>query len=163
MSEIKISSEEELNALSKTLVQAYLNAVKSTGIKRRLFVLSGEMGAGKTTFVRQFVRALCEAIKVPQPWPLVISPTYQIENRFTIEAPTHHYAIVHFDLYRMTAVEELDALDFSGTVNQSDILFIEWLDRFPLVEQTLQKEYPQQVVKLKLRFDEYGNRYIVIS
>lgn len=162
MNEHKLASEIELNAVTQTLAHAYVENVNTSGAKRRIFLLSGEMGVGKTTFVRQFVGALCQALGIAQPWPRVISPTYQIENRFTLESSKQALSIVHFDLYRLSAVEELDALDFSGTVNQSDLIFIEWLDRFPAVERALQKSYPQQVVTIKWRLDEYGNRYISI-
>jgi tRNA threonylcarbamoyladenosine biosynthesis protein TsaE len=75
--------------------------------------VTGELGVGKTTFVRGAVRALGVT-------GVVSSPTFTIGNRF--EAPT---PVAHLDLYRLAAIdaEEWGDLEpyFDGTV-----AFVEW-------------------------------------
>src|SRR3954467_13554234 len=78
-----------------------------------IVALSGELGAGKTTFVRGAARAL--GVKGP-----VSSPTFTIGHRY--EAPT---PVAHLDLYRIAGLdpEEWGDLEpyFDGTV-----AFVEW-------------------------------------
>jgi len=75
--------------------------------------VSGELGAGKTTFVR----GACRALGVEQP---VSSPTFTIGHRY--EAPT---PVAHLDLYRVAALDAEEWADlepyFDGT-----IAFVEW-------------------------------------
>ncbi|MBR5745669.1 MAG: tRNA (adenosine(37)-N6)-threonylcarbamoyltransferase complex ATPase subunit type 1 TsaE, partial [Clostridia bacterium] len=61
--------------------------------KGGFLALYGEMGAGKTAFVRGLVKALC-----PECLPLVHSPTFAIVNEYAGENIT----VYHFDLYRLT-------------------------------------------------------------
>ena len=75
--------------------------------------VSGELGAGKTTFVR----GACRALGVEQP---VSSPTYTIGHRYAAAVP-----VAHLDLYRVRGLgaEEWGDLEpyFDGT-----IAFVEW-------------------------------------
>ena len=60
--------------------------------------LYGEMGAGKTAFVRGLVKALC-----PECLPLVHSPTFAIVNEYI----GRNVRIYHFDLYRLRDEDDL--------------------------------------------------------
>ena len=81
-----------------------------------LVTVAGELGAGKTTFVRGAARAL--GVTVP-----VTSPTYTIGNRYRGTVP-----VAHLDLYRFEELGERDWDDlepyFDGTV-----AFVEWPER----------------------------------
>jgi tRNA threonylcarbamoyladenosine biosynthesis protein TsaE len=68
-------------------------------------VLSGEVGSGKTTFVRAAARFLGVEERVT-------SPTYQIVN--------------HLDLYRLEALEDRDALELDDYLDPEAITFVEW-------------------------------------
>jgi tRNA threonylcarbamoyladenosine biosynthesis protein TsaE len=103
--EVTTASPEETEALAGRLA-AHLRAGDVVAV-------SGELGAGKTTFVRGAARAL----GVAEP---VSSPTYTLGHRY--EAPT---PVAHLDLYRVggLAAEEWGDLEpyFDGTV-----AFVEW-------------------------------------
>jgi tRNA threonylcarbamoyladenosine biosynthesis protein TsaE len=75
--------------------------------------VAGELGAGKTTFVR----GACRALGVTAP---VTSPTFTIGHRYVAPVP-----VAHLDLYRLTAISAEDWGDlepyFDGT-----IAFVEW-------------------------------------
>jgi len=103
--EVVTASPEETEALA-----ARLAAGLAPG---DVIAVSGELGAGKTTFVRGAARALGFA-------GTVSSPTFTIGHRY--EAPT---PVAHLDLYRITGLdsEEWGDLEpyFDGTV-----AFVEW-------------------------------------
>ena len=100
--QIESSSPEETEA-----VAARLAAVLRPG---DVVTVSGELGAGKTTFVR----GACRALGVTQP---VTSPTFTIGHRYD--------GIAHLDLYRFAGVSAAEWGDlepyFDGT-----IAFVEW-------------------------------------
>ena len=70
--------------------------------------LSGELGAGKTTFARGFLRALGVADAVP-------SPTYTLLELYPVGAVT----VVHVDLYRVRDAGELESLGLRAIVAPS--------------------------------------------
>jgi len=80
--------------------------------------LSGELGAGKTTFAR----ALLAELGVTGP---VKSPTYTLVESH----PTDRGVANHFDLYRLEHPEELEYLGFADLVADSIVTLIEWPER----------------------------------
>jgi tRNA threonylcarbamoyladenosine biosynthesis protein TsaE len=83
--------------------------------------LQGELGAGKTTWVRGMLRGLGYEGRVPSPTYTLVEP-YQLEG---IEA-------VHVDLYRLTSEGELEGLGLRDYLCSAHTwLLIEWPERHP--------------------------------
>ena len=78
-----------------------------------IILLNGEMGAGKTAFVR----GLCEYFSVFE----TSSPTFNIVNEYQGDIK-----ILHFDLYRLFDVDELYEIGFEDYLNEQAIILIEW-------------------------------------
>ena len=83
-------------------------------------LFQGELGAGKTTFVRLLINNLYLLNNLPKPTSIT-SPTFPI----LITYEFNQSQIYHYDLYRVKNLKELDELDFFENLN-NNITFIEW-------------------------------------
>lgn len=90
--------------------------------------LSGELGAGKTTLVRNFVKRLH---RTPEKAPRVVSPTYVFHQNYAdLSRP-----VEHFDLYRLEAattgmLEELGYYEaVARTQRTGGLMFVEWPEK----------------------------------
>ncbi len=85
--------------------------------------LYGELGAGKT----QFVKGLCDGFHVHD---AVTSPTFVILNRYSgIDGENKEILLFHFDLYRVQSAEEIYDLGYEEFLFGSGICVVEWAER----------------------------------
>jgi tRNA threonylcarbamoyladenosine biosynthesis protein TsaE len=84
-------------------------------------VLGGEVGAGKTTFVRTAALALGVEERVT-------SPTYQIARGYEGTVGGRRVAVNHLDLYRLEGLEDKDALELDDYLDPGAITFVEWAE-----------------------------------
>ncbi len=84
-------------------------------------VLSGEVGAGKTTFVRAAALALGVTGRVT-------SPTYQLARGYEGLLDGRRVVVNHLDLYRLEGIEDRDVLELDDYLEPEAVTFIEWAD-----------------------------------
>jgi tRNA threonylcarbamoyladenosine biosynthesis protein TsaE len=125
MTELLIKSEAELPAAAKELLESRPDA--------RVFAISGEMGAGKTTFIK----ALCKELGVPD---IVQSPTFAIVNEYK---RSNGESVFHIDFYRIKKAEEAYDIGYEDYVYSGNYCFIEWPE---LVEGLL----PEDAVRVNI-------------
>lgn len=102
-------------------LESFAKEFKESLKKGDIVGLKGDLGAGKTTFVK----FLMQDLGVKQ---TVISPTYIYEQSYAL--PKEHLGIQkvrHLDLYRISGDADLDALGISD--NDGDLMLIEWIEK----------------------------------
>jgi tRNA threonylcarbamoyladenosine biosynthesis protein TsaE len=87
---------------------------------KQVFAFHGEMGAGKTTFIK----TLCEMAGVES---AVSSPTFSIINQYQSPSGT----IFHLDLYRLDSAEEAIEAGVEDVLYSGNTCYIEWPEKAP--------------------------------
>jgi tRNA threonylcarbamoyladenosine biosynthesis protein TsaE len=120
-SPLKIHSLPELSAFAARFILEHpLGSVVG---------LSGDLGAGKTAFVREIIHAIALENKVAP--PKVTSPTFVIHQSYAELKPS----VDHFDLYRLNHIDDrgLSELGFFDVLEERErrrgFIFIEWPER----------------------------------
>lgn len=100
---------------TEQLAGSLLKIIQRRAEQRWVIYLMGDLGAGKTTFVRYFLRALSFLGTVK-------SPTYTLVEPYTVQ----DYQIYHMDLYRLPEEKALAEMGIFDYFNENAIFFIEW-------------------------------------
>lgn len=131
-----------LNATRKTAQQIAHRLQQNNG---GVVLLSGAMGAGKTTLVGEIVRILC-------PTALPASPTYTIINQYADN-------IFHADLYRLwenenqTLESAMQSIGLADLMIAGNYVFIEWPNEMII----------PNAIKVTIQVKENGNREFIID
>ena len=123
---------------------------------RRVFAFNGNMGAGKTTFIK----CLCEAMGTED---VVNSPTFAIVNVYEVEAMRRkgekargeRQEVYHFDCYRIKDLREAMDMGTEEYLYSGNYCFIEWAE---MIEPLL----PDDLVTVEIEVLENGNRELRI-
>ncbi len=114
-----------------------------------IIYLYGEIGVGKTTFVKYLINSLQKKnnLTVSE----VISPTFALLNEYQIK----QFKINHFDLFRIKSSKEIENLDLF-TDRSSSITLIEWPQKI--------KRKPKNLIELKFNYqNDYQKRSVEIK
>jgi len=105
-------------------------------INSDIILLSGEVGVGKTTLIKEILKIL----KVNDN---VNSPTFSIINEYFTRDKKNIY---HIDLYRIKHIDELHSIGFFEYLDSKNICFIEWGD---IIEEILKVDYNKFLIMKK--------------
>ena len=114
-----------------------------------IIYLYGEIGVGKTTFVKYLINSLQKKnnLTVTE----VISPTFALLNEYQIK----QFKINHFDLFRIKSSKEIENLDLF-TDRSSSITLIEWPQKI--------KKKPKNLIELKFNYqNDFQKRSVEIK
>lgn len=136
--EFVAETEGDLEPIAKHLLQ--------TAKEQKVFTFSGDLGAGKTTLIKEFCRQA-------QVIDTVSSPTFGLVNEYETRKGERIY---HFDCYRMKAIEEAYDIGFEEYIDSGDICLIEWAE---IVEPIL----PQHYTAVKISLQPSGTRLFEIE
>ena len=140
-SKIDISKE----IVTKKVAEQLANVIK----KNFTLLFYGNIGVGKTTFIRYFINQLQKKNKLEI--SEVPSPTFNLIHEYKINS----IIIRHFDLYRIKDKKDLDNLGINEDVKDY-VRLIEWPE---ILGQSVESTF-----SLKFEYDEkLENRYLIIS
>lgn len=109
---IEVNQLSELDHAAKLLLKSFPDD--------RVFLFYGNMGAGKTTFIK----AICEVLEVQDN---TSSPTFSIVNEYkSSKGP-----IFHFDFYRIKEEEEAYDFGYEDYFYSGNYCFVEWPNKIP--------------------------------
>ncbi len=114
-----------------------------------LVLLSGELGAGKTTLAKGIVSGLNAAREED-----VTSPTFTLVHVFS--NPQNGRKVYHADLYRVANFHDFETLGMEDIFSEPAVVLVEWPDRF-----TLRTAWP--VVRVRLEHMAHDGRRIEVS
>ena len=112
----------------------------------RLFFFYGDMGAGKTTFIR----AICKELGVTES---VNSPTFAIVNEYTDREAKPIY---HFDFYRIEKEEEAFDFGYEDYFFSGNLCFVEWPEK-------IENLIPNEGISVYIQEEENGERSVTLK
>ena len=135
MEDIYIKRVEDIRESAREFLEAFETP--------SIVAFIGEMGAGKTTFIK----AVCAELGVID---IVNSPTFAIVNDYEGQNGNRIY---HFDLYRIEKEEEILDIGFEDYIYSGNWCFIEW-------PEIAESYFPEHTVKVKIEALETGERIL---
>lgn len=98
--------------------------------------LYGDLGVGKTAFVRGFASVFCEGVAVR-------SPTFALVNEYRGKEKT----LFHFDMYRITGEDDLYSIGYDDYLMRDGICLVEWSENIPFA-------LPDEYLKVTIEKDD---------
>lgn len=144
----KTQSARETQIFAKEVAE---NLIKKRRTKNAVVIgLIGDLGAGKTTFVKSFTRSLGVKRRIT-------SPTFLILRRFGVKRGIYRN-VFHIDAYRVGGKERLPDINFAEIIkNKSNIVLVEWADR-------VKRVLPKDTIWVQFKYGKERNeREIIID
>ena len=113
-----------------------------------IFAFYGEMGAGKTTFIKE----LCKALGVED--DITNSPSFSIINEYRSDSTAE--LIYHFDCYRLETVDEAVEIGTEDYFDSGAVCLIEWPER-------ITELLPADTVRVNLKINDDDSRTMTVE
>ena len=125
--------------------------ISSDSTLPRFVAMYGDLGVGKTSFVRGFCSELC-------PNASVKSPTFALVNEYKCPSPVGGIKrVYHFDMYRITDEDDLYSVGFYDYLRSDAICIAEWCEMIPYA-------LPDSYIRVEIeKVDLADKRKIVID
>ena len=115
----------------------------------RFIAMYGDLGVGKTAFVRGF----CSKLSTDS---IVRSPTFALVNDYRCKTAGMRH-VYHFDMYRITGEDDLYSIGFYDYLDSGELCIAEWCELIPFA-------LPEEYIKVEiLKLDDGDRRQINIS
>ncbi len=114
----------------------------------RFVALYGDLGVGKTAFVRGFASVIA-------PNAIVRSPTFALVNEYRAKP----LSLFHFDMYRIDSEEDLISIGFDDYLMRKGICLVEWSEKIPyaipeeFIRVTIEKNDPERADSRKITIE----------
>lgn len=137
---INTSAVDETEKLGRMLAEFMLSASTPNFV-----AMYGDLGVGKTAFVRGFC-------SVFSPAALVRSPTFALVNDYKCDMSVSggHKHIYHFDMYRISGEDDLYSIGFYDYLDSGEICIAEWCELIPFA-------LPDEYIKVKIEKTDNGD------
>jgi tRNA threonylcarbamoyladenosine biosynthesis protein TsaE len=146
---ITINSLEELTTLARKILSE-LELEADIRKEATVLALSGDLGAGKTTFVQLLAKELLIT-------EVVTSPTFTIMKMYEVGAGRQFENLIHMDAYRIESEEELRPLRLLELLqNPKSLICIEWAEKIKDI-------LPKDTIHLNFSIKDGEGREIVVE
>jgi len=135
------TSPRQTSTLAQTLMLKHWNSLQKQPL---IFLLIGQLGAGKT----QFCKGIGRFLNIPQP---ITSPTYTILKEYPFTRQKTKGKFLHLDTWRLQHLEELNQLKLEKQLKPKTILAVEWASRSLKPLLNLAKQTNAQTITIKLQ------------
>lgn len=150
---IKTTSFAQTKKIAKLLAREILYAKTKNAL---VLLLSGNLGAGKTTFVQGFLRGLGISKKIT-------SPTFVLIKNYKLRIKNYkkYKNAYHIDCYRIHKPKDIQGIGIKEILNNSqNVVLIEWPERIKRILSTCVSR-PKNVIMIKLKYGKKENERIM--
>ena len=130
---------ESTEAVGKALAELIINDPSLP----RFVAMYGDLGVGKTAFVRGFCSLLCPGVTVK-------SPTFALVNEYRC-SDRREKKVCHFDMYRISGEDDLYSIGFYDYLDARNICIAEWCELIPFA-------LPENYIKVEIKKVDLENK-----
>jgi L-threonylcarbamoyladenylate synthase len=144
------SSENQTKKIAQFILEKYI--LSHVHKKPVVIILKGDLGAGKTIFVK----GVAEKLGVTK----IVSPTFTIYYEYKVNKQNIKM-LYHYDLYNVEDAEEFKYLGVKENIKLGNIIFFEWGEKSGAFLETLQKK--SEIIFIEITYKDQTTREIKLS
>ena len=131
--------------MTETVGRSLAEIIVSDGTLPRFVAMYGDLGVGKTAFVRGFCSEICAGYTVK-------SPTFALVNEYKCSEPKGGVKrVYHFDMYRIADEDDLYSIGFYDYLRADAVCIAEWCEMIPYA-------LPDSYIKVEIKKVDLGDK-----